>query len=59
MDCFLIGKFSIADGEKRKTQHSKGMELLYKGLREFYSELEPEKFLIEKIGNPYYYYTFC
>lgn len=52
----MLGKFSIPEGEKRKTQHSKGMELLYKGLREFYSEPEPEKFLIEKTetGKPFF-----
>lgn len=56
MDCFLIGKFSLDNGEKRKTQHSKGLELLYKGLREFYSEPEPEKFFIEKseTGKPFF-----
>lgn len=56
VDCFLIGKFSLDNGEKRKTQHSKGMELLYKGLREFYAEPEPEKFLIEKTetGKPFF-----
>lgn len=56
VDCFLIGKFSLDNGEKRKTQHSKGIELLYKGLREFYSEPEPEKFLIEKseTGKPFF-----
>ena len=56
MDCFLIGKFSLDNGEKRKTQHSKGLELLYKGLREFYAEPEPEKFLIEKseTGKPFF-----
>lgn len=52
----MIGKFSLDAVEKRKTQHSKGLELLYKGLREVYSEIEPEKFLIEKTetGKPFF-----
>lgn len=56
VDCFLIDKFSLAEGEKRETQHFKGLELLYKGLREIYSEPEPEKFPIEKTetGKPFF-----
>lgn len=56
VDCFLIDRFSLEGGEKRKIQHSKGIELLWKGLREVYSEDEPEKFLIEKTetGKPFF-----
>lgn len=52
----MIGSFSLAVGEKRVVQHAKGLELLYKGLREFYSEPEPEKLLMDKTeeGKPFF-----
>lgn len=56
MDYFLIGKFSIADGEKRKIQHENGINLLYKGIKEIYTEAEPENWRIEKTaeGKPFF-----
>lgn len=56
MDYFLIGKFDLADGEKRKIQHENGINLLYKGIKEIYTEAEPENWHIEKTaeGKPFF-----
>lgn len=56
MDYFLIGKFSLADGEKIKIQHENGINLLYKGIKEIYNEAEPEKWSVEKTeqGKPFF-----
>ena len=57
VDCFLISKFRLAQDSKRNIQHTNGLELLYKGLRDFYFEAEPEDFLIAKTdsGKPFFF----
>lgn len=56
MDYFLIGKFSLVDGEKRKIQHENGINLLYNGIKEVYNEAEPENWKIERTaeGKPFF-----